>query len=39
MPNCNQVDINKTSEVLKTSEVSPEINVILIAKVNKNRSD
>jgi hypothetical protein len=30
----NQNDIDQTSEVLKTSEVSPEIKVILIAKVN-----
>jgi hypothetical protein len=28
----------QTSEVSETSEVSPEVNVILIAKVNKTRS-
>ncbi len=34
MPGDIQAAINQTSEVLKTSEVSPEIKVILIA--NKN---
>ena len=36
IPNCIQVETKQTSEVFKTSEVSPETDVILIAKANKN---
>jgi len=35
IPNCIQVETKQTSEVFKTSEVSPKIDVILIAKANK----
>jgi hypothetical protein len=34
IPSCIQVDTKQTSEVFKTSEVSPKIDVILIAKAN-----
>ena len=36
IPNCIQVETKQTSEVFKTSEVSPKIDVILIAKANYN---
>src|ERR1039457_1535282 len=36
IPSCIQVGMLQTSEVSETSEVSPEINAILIAKANYN---